>query len=172
MARRIAVVEGADSESIQRLFTDLAADLRASGAKVAGAIAQASPLPDSTCSAGLLHIVGAGRSYPIYLETAPAGTSCHLDATGVERACAAVLADMPGCGLVVLSKFGKLEAMREGLFPAFQAAVAAATPILTTVSAKHRPAWQAFAPGADVIGADIAAMKAWWRATAKVKAGL
>lgn len=171
MARRIAVVEGADSESIQRLFATFAAGLRAAGVKVAGAIAQASPLPDSICSAGLLRTIGADRSYPIYLEAAPAGTSCHLDATGVDRACAAVLADLPGSDLVVLSKFGKLEAMRGGLFPVFEAAVAAGTPILTTASAKHRQAWLAFAPDAAVIGADIAAMKAWWRAAAKVKAG-
>ncbi|WP_246671212.1 DUF2478 domain-containing protein [Mesorhizobium sp. 8] len=162
MAGRIAFVGGADSETIQRLFAAVAADLKAEGVKVAGALAEAPPLPDSTCSAGLLRTLGIGEAYSIHLDAAPAGTSCHLDARGVELACAAVLGDMRGCDLVVLSKFGKLEAVGEGLFPAFAAAVATGTPTLTTVSARHRQAWLAFAPGADLIDADIAAVKRWW----------
>ena len=162
MAGCIAVVDGADSESIQRLFAAVAADLRTEGVKVAGALAEAPPLRDGTCSAGLLRSLGTGDAYSIHLAAAPAGTSCHLDARGVELACVAVLGDMRGCDLVVLSKFGKLEAMGEGLFPVFAAAVATGTPTLTTVSARHRQAWLAFAPGADLIDADIAAVKRWW----------
>nr|WP_269142500.1 DUF2478 domain-containing protein [Mesorhizobium composti] len=80
----------------------------------------------------------------------------------MELACAAVLSDMRGCDLVVLSKFGQLEAVGEGLFPAFAAAVATGTPTLTTVSARHRQAWLAFAPDVDLVDADIAAVKRWW----------
>ena len=65
--------------------------------------------------------------------------------------------------LVVLSKFGKLEAMRSGLTGAFEAAIAAGKPVLTTVSEKHREAWRAFAPDATVLPADKTALQAWWR---------
>jgi hypothetical protein len=48
-----------------------------------------------------------------------------------------------GCELVVLSKFGKLEAAGEGLAPAFKAALDARLPLLTSVS----PLWKT--PGSD-----------------------
>src|SRR3546814_859793 len=154
MARRIAVVRGADSESIQRLFAETVADWRATGIRVAGVTAEAHGLPDRTCSAGVLRDIGSGNQFPIYLETTPQGTSCHLDAEGVEAACASVIDQIASADLVVLSKFGKLEAMRQGLFPAFEAAIAAGRPLMTTVSGKHRDAWEAFAPDATYLEAD------------------
>lgn len=160
---RIAVVVGADGATTQALFAAMVAGWRASGARIAGVIAEAHNLPDRTCSAGYLRDIASGTPYPMFLETAPANTSCHLDAGGVESACAAVLDQLPTSDLVVLSKFGKLEAARGGLAAAFEAAIAAGKPLLTTVSAKHREAWEAVAPGAIPL-TDEPAIQAWWRA--------
>lgn len=163
MASTVAVVQGADSESVQRLFSAVAANLQAEGVNVTGVTAEMHELPDRSCSAGLLRNVKSGERFSIYLENQPTHTSCHLDAAGVEDACATVLSDMQTCKLIVLSKFGKLEAMRGGLFPVFEAAIAAGTPVLTTVSGKHRQAWQSFAPNADYIDASEADVRKWWR---------
>jgi hypothetical protein len=46
-----------------------------------------------------------------------------------------------GCDLVVLSKFGMLEADREGLADAFIAALEADIPGLTCVSERFQKAW-------------------------------
>jgi hypothetical protein len=46
------------------------------------------------------------------------------------------------CDLVVLSKFGKLEAGGSGLLPVFMAARSLCKPVLTSVSDKHRAAWK------------------------------
>ena len=162
MVSRIAVVQGADSESIQKLLAAVVADWRVGGIRVTGVTAEAHGLPDRTCSAGLLRGIGSGDQFPIYLETAPPGTSCHLDAQGVEAACASIIDQIANSDLVVLSKFGKLEAMRKGLFPAFEAAIAAGRPVMTAVSAKHRSAWQAFAPNATYLEADKSALTDWW----------
>ena len=162
MTRRIAVVQGTDSESIQELLAAIAIEWRAKATRVAGVTARAHGLPDRTCSAGVLCDIGSGDQFPIYLETAPQGTSCHLDAEGVEAACASVIDQIADCDLVVLSKFGKLEAMRQGLFPVFEAAIAAGKPLLTTVSVKHREAWAAFAPDAIWLEADRSALFDWW----------
>lgn len=167
IAGRIATVIGADSAAIQALFATTVAEWRASGANVVGVIGEAHDLPDRTCSAGLLRDIVSGKAYSMYLETAPVDTSCHLDSAGVETACTVVLDQVPASDVVVLSKFGKLEAMRGGLAPAFDAAIAAGKPVLTTVSDKHRQAWQKFAPDAVVIAADKTAIEAWWR-TARV----
>jgi nucleoside-triphosphatase THEP1 len=160
---RIAAVVGADSATIQALLATAVAGWRASGANVVGVIAEAHDLPDRTCSAGLLRDVTSGERHPMYLETVPSPTSCHIDAAGVETACAAILDQVPTSDLVVLSKFGKLEAAHQGLAAAFDAAIAAGKPVLTSVSDKHRDAWQAVAPDAIRLPADAAAIQAWWR---------
>ncbi len=163
LASRIAVVQGADSESIQKLLAATVADWRAHGIRAAGVTALARGLPDRTCNAGILRDISSNDQFPIYLETAPPGTSCHLDAKGVEAACASIIDQIARCDVVVLSKFGKLEAMRQGLFPAFQAAVAAGKPVVTTVAHKHRDAWAAFAPDATYLEANKSALSDWWR---------
>ncbi len=161
---RIATVMGDDGAAIQALLATAAAGWRADGVKVVGVVAEAHGIPERSCTAGLLRDVASGASYPIYLETVPSHSSCHLDAAGVEAACAAVLDQLSASDVVVLSKFGKLEAARQGLAPVFEAALAAGKPVLTTVSEKHRDAWRAFAPDAAALAADGAAIGSWWRA--------
>lgn len=161
-ARRVAVLEGADGDSLQALLAAAVAEWRAAGTSVAGVIAEAHSLPDRTCAAGLLRDIDTDERFRIYLGTPPAGTSCHLDGEGVTAACAAVMGQIATSDLVVLSKFGKLEAAGQGLYPAFAAALAAGRPVLTTVSDRHRDVWKAFAPDATRIAATRAALAAWW----------
>lgn len=161
---RIAAVVGAGGTEVQTLFADVAARWRASGIGVVGVIAETHDLPGRTCAAGFLRDIASDTPYRIYLETPPGHTSCHLDAAGVEAACAAVQDQIGTSDVVVLSKFGKLEAARQGLAEAFEAAMAAGKPVLTTVSPRHRDAWRAFAPDATFLEADEAAIQAWRRA--------
>lgn len=161
---RIAAIVGADGVATQALLSAAVATWRKSGIKVGGVIAETHGIPDRTCGAGILRDIATGKPFQIYLENAPDNTSCHLDATGVEAASAALLAQMAASDVIVLSKFGKLEAMHQGLASTFDAAMAAGKPVLTTVSAKHHDAWQAFAPEAATLAADSAALQAWWRA--------
>ena len=158
---RIAAISGADGMQIQDLLGTAIRQWRAAGATVVGLLAENHTLPERSCAAGFLRDIGSGVAYPIYLETAPSHTSCHLDAVGVEAACAALLEQIPGSDIVVLSKFGKLEAAHAGLVPAFEAALASGKPILTSVSSRHRQAWQAFAPDALDLPAEKAAIERW-----------
>ncbi|MEK4031719.1 DUF2478 domain-containing protein [Methylocystis sp. IM3] len=160
---KIAAVVGANSAITQSLFVTLVAEWQASGTKIAGVIAEPHGPSDRTCTAGLLRDITSGATYQIHLDAPPVGTSCDIDAAGVESACAAVLKALPACDLVVLSKFGKLETMHAGLAAAFEAAVTAHKPVLTTVSERHRDSWNALAPGAVSLPADEAAIRAWWR---------
>ncbi|MBU6462121.1 MAG: DUF2478 domain-containing protein [Bradyrhizobium sp.] len=159
----IAAVIGADSQHIQTLFAAAVADWRAAGVKVVGVIAEAHNLADRSCSAGYLRDIATGKPFSIYLETAPSDTSCHLDADGVNAASDSLMLQIQTGDLVVLSKFGKLEAMRSGLTGAFEAAIAAGKPVLTMVSEKHRDAWRTFAPDATFLPAEKTALQAWWR---------
>src|SRR5688572_23102166 len=75
----IAVVVGADGAVVQPLFAKVAARWRAQRVSVAGVVAEMYPLADRHCSAGVLRDIVSGSSFPIYLETMPANTTCHLD---------------------------------------------------------------------------------------------
>jgi hypothetical protein len=161
---RIAVVTGVDSAAAQILFATAIAQWRKAGVTVAAVLAETLTPTESICSADVLRDVGSGVAYSIHLDAPPRDTSCHLDARGVEAACAALLPQLDTCDLVVLSKFGKLESTGSGLFPAFAAARVAGIPIVTTVSAKHEEAWRAFAPDAVTLPANAAALQAWWQA--------
>lgn len=161
VARSFAVVQGDDSESAQRFLVETVAGWRANGVKVAGVTAHRHGSPDRKCTAGILRDITSGDQFQIYLETAPSGTSCDLDAQGVDEACATVIDQIANSDVVALSKFGKLEAMWQGLFPAFEAAISAKRPVVTTVSAKHREAWKSFAPEATYIDADGGALAEW-----------
>lgn len=161
---KIATVIARDSATAQALIAKVVADWRAAGANIVGVIAEPHGIPGRTCGAGILREIVSRKSFPIYLDTAPSHTSCHLDATGVDGACAAILNQIATSDLVVLSKFGKLEASGGGLAPAFEAAIAAGKPLLTTVSYKHRDTWRALVAHATVLNADKAALENWWRA--------
>jgi hypothetical protein len=85
----------------------------------------------------------------------------------VMDACAAVCGDIAaGCDLVVLSKFGKLEAENgSGLLAAFVAALESGVPVLTSVSPNRLAQWDAFAaPYYEVIGPNQAEIATWWAA--------
>jgi len=168
---RFVTLGGADSRRLQSLLDMAVAEWKAAGLRVAGVIAEAHNLPDRACSAGFLRDIGSGAAYSMFLENPPpSGTSCHLDATGVEGACAAVLGQITDSDVVVLSKFGKLEATGGGLAPAFAAAIAAGKPILTTVSDLHWSACRELAPDALRLSADAAAFREWWAEVAALTA--
>ena len=161
----IAVIANREGVDCPSLLYRAAADCRAAGLAVAGILAENGEA-EGPCSAAYVRDIASGRRYSIHLDTPPAGKTCHLDAEGMEDACAGVLGQIASADVVVLSKFGKLEATGQGLWPAFTAAVAADRPLLTTVSARHRQAWERFAPAATWLDADAPSIRRWWQAAA------
>ena len=88
---------------------------------------------------------------------------CHLDRTGAVAAAAEVQSDITtGCDLILLNKFGKLEAAGGGLASAFRVAITAGLPLLTSVSPAHDEAWRRFVDQEfAVLPADPAAIDLW-----------
>ncbi len=64
--------------------------------------------------------------------------------------------------MLIISKFGKSELGGGGLTPAFEAAIKAHKPILTSVSDLHHAAWEAFAPRAARLPCHELAVRRWW----------
>jgi len=161
----IAVVQGASSAEIQALFWRFADSLRPR-LRVAGVIEETLPGGDAR-----LRSLVDDRVYPVFQDLGPSSTACSLDSESLTLACEAVRRDIvAGCELVVLSKFGKLEAQEgAGLAAAFAAAVESQTPILTSVAPKFDAEWRAFAePLFVMLPPTAAAIRGWWERAAAI----
>jgi nucleoside-triphosphatase THEP1 len=161
---RIGVISGSDSNAAQAAIAASVAVWRAAGAKVAGVLPEEHGLQGRSCGAGYLRDIASGERFAIYRDVPAEGSACHIDAEGVEAACSAILGYIAASDLVVLNKFGKLEATRQGLWRALEAAVAAGKPLLLALSAKHVEAFRALAPDAVYLEPDQAMLDRWWRA--------
>jgi len=157
----IAVIENREGLDAQSLLAKLAQTWRAKSVRIAGVIAQPLAPGAAMCSADFLEDITTGNRYSIQLGNQPPETKCHLDVTGLDDACGSLLAQIPGSDLVILSKFGKMEAERQGLWSAFEAAIWAGKPLLTTLSPKQRPAWDALVPSATWLSPDLASLERW-----------
>lgn len=162
----IAIVRGAASTVIQQLFRDFVAR-QPSTLRIAGLVESGNCKEPAD---GRLLNIADGRTFALFQELGVGSEACALDAENVVDAGNRVCADIAqGCDLVVLNKFGKLEAEnRSGLIPAFAAAIEAGIPILTSVSPKYAGAWSAFAaPMYAVLPPEMGELDAWWKAASR-----
>jgi hypothetical protein len=159
---QIAAVVSTSRPATEALLAAVVARMRASGAVVVGVLAE-TPVEAGTCGAGILRSISSAQPFSIRLSEPSSRTSCLLNAAGVLAAGRDVLDQIADSDLVVLSKFGKLEATSSGLRAAFETAARLAKPIVTSVWDKHRAAWKAFAPCAADLPSDEAALLDWCR---------
>ena len=158
----IGVIRGASNVEIQAIFRALA-DKWQPDVRLVGLVAENHWLADRHCQAGYLRNLTTGARFSIFHDLGPGVTMCHLDGPGAVAAAASVQSDIAaGCDLVLLNKFGKLEAAGEGLGSAFRAAITAGLPLLTSVSPAHDEPWRRFVDQEfTVLPADPAAIDLW-----------
>jgi nucleoside-triphosphatase THEP1 len=168
-AARIGVITAESGAEKQALLKQFADRRRGEGLRVAGVVELAAPDSHSDCGALDLLDLATGARIAISQNLGPGSTACNLDPGGVAMACAAAQrAIEAGADLVVLSKFGKLEAGNGGLRDAFAAAMAAETPALTTLKPAMRDEWANFAgPLFDELPPQLDALENWWRGLAR-----
>ncbi len=163
-AARIAAIVGVAGSTRQTLLADFVEKRREQGLRVAGIIEVAQDAEGGACGALSVLDLTTGARISISQNLGSGSTACNLDPGGLVEACAAAQrAIAAGADLVVLSKFGKVEAARGGLCDAFGAAIEAELPIVTTVSPVMRGDWARFA---GALSADVAAsadaLEQWW----------
>jgi hypothetical protein len=160
----IAVLQGAATKDIQRLLQDLAARRIAEGIRVAGVVEVWDDEAKAPGDCHTLRDVATGSSFQIFQSLGSGSSACSLDASELASACAAVLKAIDeGADLVVLNKFGKLEAEGGGLLDCFRAAVAMGIPCATGVSPALTPVFLDFAGGFEQrVGARTEALERWW----------
>lgn len=161
---RIVAVAGADGIAIQELLTRLAQRWMAGGVRVAGVVEETSPGLPKSCGGARLRNLRTAAAYEIYQDLGPRSTACCLDARGFAEACQHVVDDIAECDVVVLSKFGKLEADRGGLLAAFTAAALLEKPVLTAVSPAFADSYRGFVgPFGGFVPPDEDMLHAWGR---------
>jgi hypothetical protein len=163
-ARPIAVVQGTSGRHIQRLFDDFIGRWR-SACRLVGAIEVPETSPDAAIDRSRIRAITDGRSYPLFQDLGSGSTACALAPEGAVLAAATVCRDIArGCDLVLLSKFGKLEAeSRSGLLSAFTAAIEADVPVLTSVAPRYTAQWARFAdPFFEILPPGLDAIETWW----------
>lgn len=159
----IAALRHDGSTDIDALLSQLVARLRAEGRRVRGLLMT---WPDGAvaCGAMVLVDIDTGDEYLVSQDLGPLAQGCRADPQGFARASAVLrraLAEVPAPELVVVNRFGKLEAEGGGLADELLALVAAGIPVLTAVSDQNAPAWERFSGGLPRLGADDAALADW-----------
>jgi hypothetical protein len=160
----IAAIQGASNRTIQEAMRRFAHRWADRGVHIAGLIETFNENAEPARQAVRLQNIQSGESYPLFQNLGRMATACHLQGAGIVAACVDICAEIEaGCDLVILSKFGQLEALRSGLIDAFIGAVGQGTPILTAVSPAYARPWNDFAASLGlVVPAEDDALDAWW----------
>ena len=163
-APRIAALCGAPSAAMQTLLEDFAQRRARAGLRVAGVVEDSDCAHDGGCKRFRVRDLLSGETISISQDLGRGSTACNLDPAALVRACGRIeTAISEGADLVVLSKFGKLEAARSGLADAFRAAIEADIPVLTVVSPAAAEEWENFAaPLFQFVDASCEALEFWW----------
>ena len=163
---QIAALQGAPGETIQTILSQFAEELKRDGFRVAGVVEVSRCSATGACKSLAVRDLTSETVIKFSQDLGAGSTACNLDPSGLAQACEAVeRAIEDGADVVVLSKFGKLEAARGGLCDAFRAAILADLPIITTVSPLLAEEWAQFAgPLSNKVPATMDALGAWWTA--------
>jgi hypothetical protein len=131
--------------------------------RIAGVIEEP-PANGQDCSPGTLVSIGDGTRFPLGQDLGCEAEGCTLDSGALVSAAAWVEQRLSQpCDLLILSKFGKMEAEAgSGLLSCLLAALDRGVPVLLTISPRFVDAWAEFAgPYAQTLPPDMAAVEQW-----------
>jgi hypothetical protein len=160
-----AVAYGTDDDP-DRLLLGFAADLRRVGLRPAG-IVQLRPhqRDDDRLDAVIL---SNQQAVSLGHDRACGHHQCQLDPGGIADITYAITAAIrDGADVVIINRFGKLEAEGRGLIDLIEEAVAADIPVLIAVPEHRFAAWIKYCSGMSVrLPCRRAALDQWWQSVA------
>lgn len=136
---------GAVDDTLRSVVDALVSD----GRRLAGVVPHAdAPVGRHPCERDLVDL-SSDRRMSIHQALGKDSTGCRLDADALEVAVAAIERDMAmrRPELLIVNRFGKLEAIGRGFCPLFARALDLGIPVLVGVNDLNRPAFDAFASG-------------------------
>ena len=151
MVVALAAVTLAPHDDAAALLRPLVERWRSEGVNVAGLLSPmadaADDTPQRSCGSLTLQDLITLDIFDLSQDLGAGASGCTLDASQLTRAAAGLrhaLSTPQRPDLIVLNKFGKLEAQGDGLHGEILAAVEAGVPVLTTVKPECVDAWTAF----------------------------
>jgi len=171
---RIGYLQGGSRTEIQSVLWGVAQELIASGHRLAGMVEhnEAPVFHDKRDSR--LRDVASTASCCLFQDLGRNSQACSLDPSAIAQACGLIEAAIePDLDLVILSKFGKVEAEGGGFRMAIGKAMLLDISILTSVNPLFEASWQEFTCGmATRLPIDRAHVMAWWGDRAGTPAAL
>ena len=168
----LAAIPYAGGFLIDDLMQDVAARLKRRGLRLGGVVQHNDAACDDRCLAMSLEDLASGRRFPISQDLGAGASGCHLDAAGLAAAAVAFSDALAGrADLVIVNRFGKQEAVGEGLREEIAAVLLAGLPLLIAVRRDFLSAWRDFA-GDDwlELPVDEEAVERWVQAVTAVAA--
>lgn len=147
------------------LLARLVLELQAQGRRVRGLLMrhEGGLVGDTACGVQMfLRDVWTQEDYLVSQPMGSLSKACRADPQGFARATVVMrraLQERPD--LVVLNRFGKLEAEGGGMSAELLALMAEGVPVLTAVAPAYRGAWTSFSGGATLLPVDDAVVRHW-----------
>lgn len=162
----VAAIVYAPGSHIQEFFAGVAARLTREGIAVAGLLQHNLHAGGDDRCAFEMQDLWSGERYPISQDLGPQSDVCSIDHAAIAAASVVLRRAIEAKpDLVLVNKFGALEAAGEGLRAEMNAIAAAGLSLLTTVSADQVEAWRAYAGNeGGELPMDLDAVVAWARA--------
>ena len=161
-----AVTHGPGSHLIDDLLDRFAHELIGRGFRVGGLIQRnCNPLPACAEQMDLVDLL-TGEQFVISQDLGPHSNACRVNPAGVVAAAPAISrAITAGVDLLVVNKFGGLEAENAGLSAEMLAAMAEGVPLLTSVGGRYLNEWQKFTGGqTSLLSPRMTDLWHWWGA--------
>lgn len=139
----IVYPEGQHVDDLMRAIADR---LRADGLRLAGAVQINQTRPwRPKCDMTLVDL-SSGREVRISEDRGPEARGCRLDVAALDQAMVMTADGLAaGADLLIVNKFGKMEAAGRGFGPLIGEAIADGVPVLIAVPEANVAAWDAFA---------------------------
>ncbi len=167
---QIAFIHARTPGSVDATLNDVVARFSAQGLRLAGVIQEPSGEGERhRCDMDLIDIAH-GERWPISQNLGRGSTGCRLDPSAIETVAGRVQDDLRvnRADLLVINRFGKIEAMGRGFCPAIAEALEQGVPVLVGVNDLNRPAFEEFAGGlATELPDNVGAVLDWVFALAR-----
>ncbi len=160
---RAAAIVHDGSVDVDALLGVLAQAQRRLGRKVRGLLMTYPDPGAPACAAPMVLVdIASGAPYRVSQKLGGGSASCRADTQGFAHASEvlrAALDERPD--LVIVNRFGSLEAEGGGFAAELLDLMAAGVPLLTVVASRHLDAWACFTGGAAALPAQADAVQRW-----------
>jgi hypothetical protein len=158
---KIAYVTMQGRGRIDDLLAEVVRSFEDDGLRLAGTVRVKPADPSGHPCDMDLRVLPDGPGFRISQPLGPMAKGCRLDGGVMEAIAAEVETRMAGAELLIVNKFGKLEAQGRGLCPAITMAMEIGIPTLVGVNEMNLPDFHAFSDGAaELLRPDLRAIRA------------